>query len=143
MFIPYDDQVWSSCHPIWVPTDSFFNYHHNEDLLLKPLTMLFDECFGDRIQAQLLVIAYYQAKNKNKQTQMRKMISSVEQVQPVLLYNGSFKEVMNEVDNTFKIQMKNCYVTFNSITEPILSRRQIMTLVTIYKNRLPQHYKLM
>ena len=107
------------------------------------MTMLFDECFGDRIQAQLLVIAYYQAKNKYKQSQMKKMISSVEHVQPVLLYNGSFKEVMNEVDDTFKAQMKTCYTTFNSITEPILSRRQIMTLVAIYKNRLPHHYKLM
>ena len=112
-------------------------------MLLKLLTVLFEECFGDRIQAQLLVIAYYQAKNKNKQNQMKKMISSVEHVQPVLLYNVSFKEVMNEVDLAFKTQIKSCYTTFNCITEPILSRRQIMTLVTIYKTRLPHHYKLM
>ena len=53
--------------------------------------MLFDECFGDRIQAQLLVIAFYQAKNKIKQSQMRKLIATVQEVQPVLLYNDSFK----------------------------------------------------
>ena len=105
--------------------------------------MLFDECFGDRIQAQLLVIAYYQAKNKIKQSQMKKLIDTVEHVQPVLLYNGSFKEVMTEVDDAFKLAMKDCFTTFNSITEPILSRTQIMKLVTIYKTTLPHHYKLM
>ena len=112
-------------------------------MLLKLLTMLFDECFGDRIQSQLLVIAYYQAMNKNKQSQMTKTLSTIQQVQPILLYDGSFKNVMNEVDNVFQSQMKKCYTTFNSITEPILSRRQIITLVSIYKNRLPNHYKLM
>ena len=36
--------------------------------MLKLLTMLFDECFGDMVQVQLLVIAYYQAKNEQKLT---------------------------------------------------------------------------
>ena len=74
---------------------------------------------------------------------MKKLICNVKQVQPILLYDGSFKDVMNEVDNTFQIEMKRCYTSFNSITEPILSRRQIMTLVAIYKSRLPHHYKVM
>ena len=136
-------QVWSSSHTFRFPTDTFFNYRNNEDLLLKLLTMLFDECFGDRIQAQLLVIAYYQAKNKNKQSQMTKLITTIENVQPVLLHNGSFKELMNEVDNVFKKEMMNCYNTYNCITEPILSRTQIMKLVAKYKSTLPYHYKLM
>ena len=136
-------QVWSSSHTFRFPTDTFFNYRHNDDLLLKLLTMLFDECFGDRIQAQLLVIAYYQAKNKNKQSQMKKLISTIQHVQPVLLCNGSFKDLMNEVDNVFKKEMMNCYSTFNCITEPILSRTQIMKLVSKYKASLPHHYKLM
>ena len=105
--------------------------------------MLFDKCFGDRIQAQLLVIALYQAKNKIKQSQMKKLISSIEHVQPILLYNGSFKELMNEIDNVFKKEMMNCYSSFNSITEPILSRTQVMKLVSKYKTSLPHHYKLM
>jgi hypothetical protein len=75
--------------------------------------------------------------------QMKKMISSVKHVQPVMLDNVSFKEVMNKVDDAFKKQMKSCYTKFNCITKPILSRRQIMTLVSIYKTHLPNHYKLM
>ena len=88
--------------------------------------MLFDKCFGDCIQAPLLVIALYQAKNKIKQSQMKKLIATVQEVQPMLLYNHSFKDVMKEVDETFKMQMMGCYSTYNSITEPIVSRQQIM-----------------
>ena len=105
--------------------------------------MLFDKYFGDCIQAQLLVIAYYQAKKKNKQLQMTKMISNISQVQPILLCDGSFKNVMNEVDSVFQTQMKLCYTSFNSITESILLTKQVMTLVSIYKSRLPNHYKIM
>ena len=139
----YYIQIWSSAHTFRIPTDTFFNYRHNDDLLLKLLTMLFDECFGDRIQAQLLVIAFYQATNKIKQSQMKKLIATVQEVQPGLLYNDSFKDVMKEVNETFKTQMLGCYCTYNSITEPIVSRQQIMRLVTIYKKSLPHHYKLM
>ena len=110
---------------------------------MKLLTMLFDECFSDQIQSQLLDIVYYQAKNKNKQQQITKTISNIQQVQPILLYDGSFKKVMHQVDSVFQSQMKKCYMSFNAITEPILSRRQIMTLVSIYKNQLPNHYKIM
>jgi hypothetical protein len=105
--------------------------------------MLFDECFGDRLQAQLLVIAYYQAKNKIKQAQMNKLISTVEHIQPSLIYNGSFKDLMNEVDASFKKAMHSCFFEYNSITEPILSRDEVMRLVTRYKKTLPYHYKLM
>ena len=94
------DLVILSCHSY--SNRFIFNYRYNDESLLKLLTTLYNECFGDRIQAQLLVIAYYQAKNKTKQCQMNKMISSVQQVQPLLLYDGAFKYVMNEVDNIFK-----------------------------------------
>ena len=136
-------QVWSSCHTFRFPTETFFNYRQNDDILLKLLTMMFDECFGDRIQAQLLVIAYYQARNKSKQCQMNKLISTIQNAQPVLLCDGSFKDLMNEVDKVFKNEMISCYSTFNSITEPILSRTQILNLVSKYKSILPNHYKLM
>ena len=125
------------------PTDTFLNYRHDDDLVLKLLTMLFNECFGDRIQAQLLAIAYYQAKNKIKQSQMKTLIASVQEVQPILLCNDSFKDAMKEVDNMFKHEMKGCYSTHNSTTEPIVSRIQTMRLVGIYKKNLPHHYKLM
>ena len=105
--------------------------------------MLFDECFGDRVQAQLLVIAYCQAKNKIKQSQMNNLITTVSQVQPIFLCNDSFRDAMREVDDAFKKEMKSCYESCNSITEPMLSRMQIMRLVSTHKKTLPNHYKLM
>ena len=74
---------------------------------------------------------------------MNKLFCTMQNVQPVLLCDGSFKELMIEVDSVFKKEMLNCYSAFNSITEPILSRTQILKLVSKNKVILPHHCKLM
>lgn len=111
--------------------------------MLKLLTMFFDECFGDRVQVQLLVIAYYQAKNKQKQQEMSCLVESVNSVQPVMLYGYAFKLVTEEIDNAFKNAFVECYSTFCEITEPILSGSQVLHLIQFYKSKMSQHYTLM
>jgi len=75
------------------------NYRRNDDSMLKLMTMLFDECFGDRVQSQLLVIAYYQAKNKQKQQEMHLLLDTVQNVEPVMLYGVAFRVVTDEIDH--------------------------------------------
>ena len=70
--------------------------------MLKLLTMLFEESFGDRIQIQLLIISYYQAKNKHKQQEMNIMLDGVHNLQQVMLHGLSFRAVTEEIDTTFK-----------------------------------------
>ena len=111
--------------------------------MLKLLTMLFDESFGDRIQMQLLVIAYYQARNKHKQQEMNIMFDGVHNLQPVMLHGLSFRAVTEEIDTTFKKALQECYTNFCSITEPILSRTQILHLIKYYKTKMNDHYSLM
>ena len=105
--------------------------------------MLFEECFGDRIQVQLLVIAYYQAKNKHKQQEMNVLLDTVHNLQPVMLFGMSFRRVTDEIDTTFKNAIQECYSGFCSITEPILSRNQVLHLIQFYKSNMSDHYILM
>ena len=121
----------------------FFNYRRNEEFMLKLMTMLFDECYGDHIQVQLLVIAYYQAKNKQKQQDMNCLIDTVNNVQPVMLYGLAFHTVTKEIDNTFKKSIQECYSNFCPITEPILSASQVLHLIQFYKSKMNNHYTLM
>ena len=59
--------IFTKLDNLRIPTSTFFNYRSNEDVLLRLLSMLFEEAFGDSLQYQFLIIAYYQAqKNKNK-----------------------------------------------------------------------------
>ena len=119
------------------------NYRRNDDSMLKLMTMLFDECFGDRVQSQLLVIAYYQAKNKQKQQEMHLLLDTVQNVEPVMLYGVAFRVVTDEIDQMFKTAFHDCYTKFCAITEPILSRPQMLHLIQLYKTKMNHHYSLM
>ena len=74
---------------------------------------------------------------------MKKLISSTQHDQHVLLWNGSFKDIMTEVDNVLKKEMTICCSMLNCTVETALSQTQIMKLFSKWKIRLPYHYKLM
>lgn len=105
--------------------------------------MLFEECFGDRIQCQLLVIAYYQATKKQKQSETKALSDALEIMQPVQLDGDDFRSLLSEIDNTFKNAIHETYLFPQCITKPLLTREQVLNMVNIYKAKLPQHHKLM
>ena len=65
--------------------------------------MLFDKCFGDSTEAQLLAIACYYDGNKIKQSQMNKLTEAAQNFQHVIICNDSFKDAMKEVDESLSI----------------------------------------
>lgn len=105
--------------------------------------MLFDECFGDRLQCTFLVIAYYQAQKKQKQNGLKLFLQRIESNPSVTLEGDDFEFVLVEINKAFENAMQSCYIDFESITEPLLTREQILHLLQIYKNKLPNHYNLM
>ena len=108
--------------------------------MLKLMIMLFEACYGDCIQVQLLVIAYYQVKNKQKQQDMNCLIESVNSIQPVMLYGIVFCTVTEEIDNTFKKAFQECFSNFCPITQLILYRAQVLVhLIQFYKSKMNNH----
>ena len=136
-------QVWSRIHQLREPLKKFTNARKNEKNLLQLLHYLYEECYGDKIQSLLLVTRYYQALNKFKQQQLKAVTDKVDECQPVSLIGEQFTLFMNKIDNLFKNEMFKCYSSFRSITQPIVSKKQMNELVLEYKTCLPSHYKLM
>ena len=71
--------------------------------------MLFEECFGDRLQCTFLVIAYYQAQKKHKQSEMKILLDEIASTQPVTLHGDDFDSVLVQIDNAFENAMHNCF----------------------------------
>ena len=126
-------------------TDTFFNYQSNEDVLLCLLSVLFEECYRDSPQCQFLIFAYYQAQKKQKQNKINQLLQHVEHQYPQLteLSGDCFKIVLNKIDIMFENKIRQCYKDFQSITEPILSQSEVLSLVKLHKFHLPDYYNTM
>jgi hypothetical protein len=115
--------------------------------LLSLLHFLSLEVYGDKVQTLLLVVRYYQVVNQQRTQKNKELIKSYSELQTmnkqVVLSRNTFKELLLRDDNVFKTEMKKCYTTFCSITEPIVSASALLELVLIYKKSLPDHHNMM
>ena len=77
--------------------------------------------------------------HKEAFTQMKKVMDVLE---PVLLIGDRCKFVLDKIDNVFKNEIHNCCNSFQSITQPLLSKDQLNSLVATCKNELPHQHPL-
>ena len=62
---------------------------------------------------------------------------------PNELFGEHFQFVLNKIDNIFENAMHQCFLEFQSITEPILSHHHIADLVNLCKTSLLDYFKVM
>jgi hypothetical protein len=136
-------QVWATLNPLREVKKMFLNYRRDEAKILGLLGYLYEEVFGDSLQMMLLVSRYYSGLNAGRKESFSQMKKNMDVAQPVLLIGERYKYVLNKIDTVFKNEIRSCYDSFQSVTQPLLSKEQVNALVLMYKNELPHHYALM
>ena len=136
-------QVWPDLNPLREVKKMFLNYRRDETKLLGLLGFLYEEVFGDALQMMMLVSRYYSGLNAGCKESFNQIKKVMDISEPVLLIGDRYKYVLDKIDDVFKLEIRSCYNSFKSVTQPLLSTEQVNSLVLVYKSKLPHHYALM
>jgi hypothetical protein len=139
----YGMQVWTSLNPLREVKKMFLSYRRDETKLLGLLGYLYEEVFGDGLQMMLLVSRYYSGLNAGRKESFNQIKKAMDVSEPVLLIGNQYKYVLDKIDKVFEHEIRSCYNSFQSVTQPLLSKQQVNSLVLLYKTELPHHYSLM
>jgi hypothetical protein len=139
-------QVWTVMKQIRDSANLFMRSRYDEAKMLNILHYLYEESCGDRDQTLLLLTRYYQALNKQRKESIIKLTTEVMNIKPpttIKLVGDDYRFIVDKVNQTFKEEIIKCYTTFCSITDPLVSQEVMNSLVELYKQKQPEHYKFM
>ena len=112
--------------------------------LCQLLNLFYEELFGNRIQLISMCNCYLRAQLSNTNKLLKKHDSSDKpSIPPTKQFEKVYKETVDVIESTFKKAISLCFTEFSSISEPILSVKELNELVILYKTKLPSHYNLM
>ena len=128
-------QLWSHTSDLRDYTANFnisFNSEYSEiemeNKITVYLSIIYDEIYGDKIAVMNLIAKYYMVLNRRKKT----VISNYENRKKIPLSidfsKTAYSITNNIIENTFEAKLKLCYTDFNKITQPLLSRDDIIDL---------------
>ena len=118
---------------------NFMNKFKNETHLEKLLHWIYLELYGDEFQIYFTISRYYSAVIKKKQYLLSNFQKNSIQLNNIQLCGNIFKELITEIDNKFLKAIQECYSTFCSLTQPLISSKTIKELIQLYMNKLPHH----
>lgn len=142
-------QIWTEIQILRDVSKLFHNVKYSPEKLLSRLRFMADECFGDRLQSQLLLTRYYQNVVKGKQNLLHNATSNLNSLESkylgdtLSLDGTAFLEVMDTIDKAFGLAMRNTFVLYTCITSPIISKDEYNDLIQVYKTTMPNHYAVM
>ena len=136
-------QIWSEISQIRDCKLNFKNKFKNETHLEKLLHWIYLELYGDAFQIYFTISRYYAAVLRKKQYLLSNIQKNSIQLNNIQLCGNIYKEVITEIDNKFLKAIQECYSTFCSLTQPLISSKTVKELIQLYMNKLPHHYNLM
>ena len=104
---------------------------------------LYSEVYGDRLQCLHLLLCYNRANNKSQSVTIRKYDSIVQNFTPAVLEGESYNLLLSDLNTSFGLSIQKCYGDFVVIGRPIITRKETDVLVSLYKTKMPYHYKTM
>ena len=136
---------------VWIDRKVRIRDHYNlfehrkqsSESLLKLLSFLFEEVYGDTLQSLHLVCSYYRELSKQKQSLLCKAEKEITTISLPVLSGEKYDRFISIVDATFQQAIEQCYFSFSSFGQALLSRDKISDLTLMYQHQLPTHYKFM
>ena len=132
---------------VWRHTDEFRTVYTNYKDIHKTsrgiqalVNQLFEEVYGDRVQALHLLDCHNKLIILIQNLQLNIFETSVKRSEPVVFEGEKYHSFLRECNDTFDRTIKQCYTNFVVIGSPIISRSMIDTLVQSYKVNMSTHY---
>ena len=138
-------QVWTEleCTRDFSSTfKSTFSNTKSHDSHAALLSYIYEEICCDSKAVFTLLARYYHEQsiaNKHELDKLNKKSSKT--ITTLTNFNqNNYMKVHNEIESVFHNAIKECYGSFTEITSPILSRSEILCLISLYKEELNVHY---
>ena len=126
---------------------AFNNRKKNNVGLVSLLNAMYYEMYGDRFQCMFLVSCFYRTQLKQKQLDMKQLISSnqdnKEDSEQTLFEGDRYHDLISTIDLTFKRAIISTYTSFCVLGEPLVSAMQINVLVDRFKREMNVHHFMM
>ena len=102
--------------------------------------------YGDRLQCTYLIACFYRTQLKQKQLDMKQMISlkeSEDDKEQVLFEGENYHDLISAIDVIFKEAIIQTYTSFCVLGQPLVSSTQINVLVERFKKEMKIHHYMM
>ena len=140
-------QVWSDRKEFRNLSTAFNNRKKTNIGLVSLLNVMYYELYGDRLQCMYLMSCFYRTQLKQKQLELVKNTTAVEntnKVQEEILFEGTkYNNLITDIDITFKNAIISTYTSFCVLGDPLVSANQINVLVERFKIEMKVHYYMM
>ena len=139
-------QVWSKLdnnRDFTTNLEQYIKPSSREEEVISILSFIYDEIASDAIATANLMARYHMLMHNQKKMLLQKALKEKNNsnlTQVINIDSDTYSRVNEQIEQVFELAMNKCYTDFSEISTPILSRKEISDLVTLYKTQLTNHY---